>query len=386
MPAEREERPKRVPGHPVLPPALVDLQRWSLRARQSAKGRLMKTPDEIDSNCIAEAARVQMEQRTSARRTPASAQMLKVVWGAWHKLPSDLSPEEKKGLLMGNLPEREGDYFPAGFGKRVAQFARDYTRTIEVAENWARMIERLRSAEEGLVRRTEHQLRWDRPVLQDIDRIALLRTAKELRVTHKGLIERPSPSLEDINLIQYRHREYVDARQLGIERVRRLLDKMIRPGSPVPYERRAPAAWTERNDVLKGYMIAAMRALGLCPDDEWGKFEEDELPGLNGNERRKFEAIHRKRALCSNSVEVFRLWLIDNAPLIRRHDLRPGELWEHASKLGMQVPSSSDNAVKSISEWGCGFRFRKGQRKAELERQAPAILDLLSPLPRLRVA
>ena len=329
------------------------------------------------------AVNVRLEERREATLESPTDDKLVEVWNQWHQLPTDLLPEEKGTLLLSDNPPKVLFVKPAApelraIKDRVGTLDPSFSTTIDRAILWNRQCDFHASNQKHYEQRIQQEWIWDWPVNPAVSRLAIFRAFRELDVSDPGLTSKRRPSLAEIALLEDRFQAYRCAREHGLRILRDRLDRLIPKGEPVEFERRAPPMWTDRSDVLREYMLAAMRCLNLIPEERLRSEDSLLAAKRSHNEKLRFRAIREsKRPLRSNSIMLFQIWLIDNRPLIKRFQLSKAALSVHA--IRQKIPIKGDES--DVSKWELGFKFKRGRAPARWVRVHRRLLELLSPRP-----
>lgn len=356
----------------------------------------MKSNDRIEKSMVRDLLAA-VDEEVSARELPASDEQLAQVLEFWKQLPSEWSPNEKAAFLLdSDLPEllREqqssttrpcSDFHPhlSEFRQLTAQGLKlplplSFHASIQAAAQWTSFMEFLANSQTRQREAVYAAWTWQNPLSQPMHRLAIVRAADELRISNPGLLRKTEPTLGEIRLFRNRINAYQDARLRALNRVRDLVIGLIPKGDEIPRLRRSPPGWTTRNDVEKCYAMAALRALNVCSEEAWAQCLRIEVPRLNVNERRRFEAIHTDdHTLRTGSTLPLQIWLIDNGPLISRFDLKKAAVFGRAGELGLSASQNDSD----VSKWDLGFTFRRGRPKPDRKNRVHRLIALLSPRP-----
>ena len=327
------------------------------------------------------------EEERRARETPPDDLRLAKVWEYWNEYPTALLPEIKQSLLMSPDPpwllrpdDEDAQMRQARETWRsLGHLSPDHWLSTERAVTWHRLKDVAATTDRLHGRLIDEQLQFQSPFRHAAGRIAMRRVQEELAVTHPGLLKEQSPRLEQIARVERRYHAYLAAREKARKLVCREIEKVVPPGAELPWAGRAPPGWTSRADIPRACLVAAMRTLGLCPDDLWQDCQRQDVPALTTNQRRRFDAIlARGRGLRRRSTLPFRVWLTDNAPLIDEFQLEKPAVRSAAERKGIPIPDAESDS----SKWPEAIKFKRGRPQGKRKPNEARLLGVLSPKPR----
>jgi len=134
----------------------------------------------------------------------------------------------------------------------------------------------------------EKQWAFDLADSQAYGRLAIFRTAKEIKVTQPGLLEKSDPTVADIHYLLDRYHAYAEARQNAFKQLDSLLWQKLpgmRKGEVVEKLKRALGTPQPPDDLPYHIYIARLDALNICSESRLLELDQKRLPALSRAER-----------------------------------------------------------------------------------------------------
>jgi hypothetical protein len=282
---------------------------------------------------------VELNRRAELGRKPATDEQLARLWPAWNALPAEMLPERRRQILLGKPPSPGPDrenYTKLRRRFRYLPFCKfEYKQALDAAVAWSDLIRRgrifLKQGSAGV----EAQICFSTFDDTDEGYVAIYRTAKELAITHPGLLEMCAPSLADINHLRFRYGAYLRARLdaialvapivfvPGLKSKARLSFEGQTFGDPGP----------EPNFPLHIY-IARLAAFGKCSPARLAEFFAERFLRLSRPQKEEFcNEYHRPTIGRQRYTDpLLPVWLADNAPLFAAFKSRWQSILEAAQR------------------------------------------------------
>jgi hypothetical protein len=284
------------------------------------------------------------ELKTRPRTTAELDAQLARIWPLWNALPTGMLAEERRAILDGGhnsehhrhlsmlrrqfpkpkfplSPDILKDTFTLKElkSRRLAERTRaEHNQALEAAAVWTRLMDFLHSTHrlhQNLVTR-----QW---AFADADahaaaRVAIVGAAREIALTHPGLLQNTSPTMAQILHLADRYHAYTAARQQALAALVTILYKApgVRTGKPVPFTERAGGVPNPPDDVPRYLYIARLDALGICSPARLEEFLRAEYPRLPRARRMRFDRMRRRPRYGKNPFAGFLVWLLDNRPIL----------------------------------------------------------------------
>jgi hypothetical protein len=330
----------------------------------------------------------ELERRVELAHRPATDEQLARIWPPWNALPADMLPEERTSILTGATlkrhPERHEHFkrLQTLFGCLPLD-PNENCQALNIAERWSQLVEFHRNITSRHADWVQTQWIFRDADTQIEERLAIVRAAKELAVTHPDLLACPTPTKADCVLLDARFSAYAQARQKALKALTALLYKVpgIRTGKPLPVDERAVGLPHPPDDVPHYLYIARLDALGICSPARFAKFITEDLVKLDRDRRRAFYAMSLRPRHGKEPNAAFLVWVLDNLPVFEHPQF--AWHWRHilsaAGKLGISHP-----AQKNVKQWAsdnhAASRLRRGASPCDSSGITQS-RDLLSPAP-----
>ena len=360
------------------------------RARRCPVPTMIRNAGQRSPSIARFAAVVRLEVAAAKERdrirldTPPSSEVLTQVWHAWHRLPTGMSADERRDLLLGNpsVCRNHPRWVRLLNSCPGFPFSGAACNTVLVAWRWMRVREQLRvlkrtAKARNRVRQAEAFLRPDHVL---VGALGLARTEREMLAVDPGYFRRKAPSLAQIQEFEERRRAYDEAR---CDAQQRLFAALLgtAPDSDPAGSNSHVASQVADLDTADLALIARLEAMGICPPVVLHRFLSERLPFLPPAVRQHFYRLARLSRHGKDRLVPLQVWLADNAPVICRFRLRPGDLRDAARARGIPVCSSVRQLTKLRAAWKLPFRFGQGVPPPRSAGQSQAGLSLLSPAP-----
>jgi hypothetical protein len=335
-----------------------------------------------------------LQKEIDMQSRPATNEQLTRIWSPWNAPRSKMQPEQKRRILTGtsdNPVER----------KRFARLRRrfpflplerhEYHQALNRATRWSTLKQFAKSTIRLHQDLVERQWAFADADNQASGRIAIYRTTREFQRLMPGFLDRKSPTLEDIALLECRYDAYSLARKEALKALSDLVFKVpgMRTGRELPSGERALGVPNPPNDVPRHLFLARLDALGICSEDRLKEFIRDELPTLSREKRQEFYQMSLKPRHGKEPYAALRVWILDNRPIFEHKDF--GWQWidirDAAGAAGIGYPPTS------LKQWasrnGLRFRMKRGpatldssriSRSNSLLTPAPVFGDVLKPI------
>ena len=306
----------------------------------------------LDVSKLAADVKAVIRDQAKLASAPATDARLARIWPPWNALPPDMLPEEKARILTFDkaadnyrgseesaLVERlheQFDYLPLDKNQ--------FEQALVAASRWSTLIAFYQTTVELYLNVVEVQWAFGHVDANAAARIAILRAAKELQLTHPGLLEAGAPKLTDIELLLARYNAYADARRAALVALVDLIVKLPDMHSEIKLRLKEQALGVPRvpEGVLRHLYIARLIALGICSPTRQRDFERDEWPKLSLHQRQTFDRIRRKPRFGKEPYAAFAIWVLDNRPIFENQKF--GWKWKHimaaAVAKGIQCPKT----------------------------------------------
>lgn len=322
------------------------------------------------------------------RAQPATDKQMLRLWPLWNALPNEMLPEQKFWILGGTDIRKEQEFqryrqelrhkFPKA---KIPLDQNKYHQAFAQAEQWSKHIDFIET-------NSQHQ---DRLVKQwafaEADahasaRVAMFRAAKEIELTHPGLLQNTSPTLEQIRYLNDRFRCYHAAREESLGALEAILYKVpgIRARRPVPHLKRAIGVPHPPDDVPHYLYLARLHALGVCSPERFAKFIQEGFPKLKSTQRQRFERMKMKPRFGKEPFAALRVWIFENRPVFEHVEFQ----WQWIDVQAAAAERKIRCPRISLKQWAYDTKLRlkvkRGPATASdyrIKRSAP----LLSPAP-----
>lgn len=321
---------------------------------------------------------------------PATDAQLAQIWPAWNALPADMIPEVKRKILtFDETSEYDCDSeWLAPFQKLRQRFGDlpfrrpEFTQALNQAIRWSSLMQYLQSTRKLHQKLITRQWAFAEADSQAAARIAIFRAAKELEITHPGLLKAKRPKLADISCLDSRYSAYSQARDEALKAISDLLYKVpgMRTRHSLPLDEVALGMPNPPDDVPRYLFIARLDALGLCSHKRLNGFLQDELPKLTREKRQKFYSMSLKPRYGKEPYATLRIWLLENRPIFEHPQFawQWGDIEAAAAEKGINCPHTS------LKQWASRNRLRLRVKRGPTTLNASRITlskVLLSPAP-----
>lgn len=308
--------------------------------------------DKRSGSSLATRSGVYLAERERLRGQAATDEQLSHIWQLWHALPRNMGADRKFAILKGGRTQKHwkslrklGAQFPKSqyalipdcptsklfekerqraSGMDLCRAA--YYQALQAARVWCNLTAQIRGTYERL-REKDLQEQLAYATFDDVlsGRVALHRTAMELRYTHEDLLERTTPKVAEVHHLLARYSAYLQARQDAVNLLQPLIfvPSLISKDLLSPDQQAFGVPSPPENFPLLLYM-ARLARLGKCSYERLKEFMTESFLKLSHQEKLAFCNEYHKPAqgrACYWYLYLW-VWIADNAPVFSQFGAR----------------------------------------------------------------